>query len=485
MKKIKLISILIICLFVSNLKVYAASATLSVSSQNISVGDKFTISVKIRSAAAWNIHATSTGAVGKCEIKEVDATSDALDTSKTFSTTCTATEEGTINITLSGDVTSANDGNAVNISGNTSIKVNKKIINNNTNNNNTNNNNKSDNNKLKELVVENYNVKKIDNNNYELEVGKEITSVTIKATLEDSKAKISGTGEHELSIGENKIKLVVTSESGKRNNINIKIIRKDGYYLNDLSNLLNESETEEIDIIVSDNDKLSSEVIENIKRSQKKVNLSYYDESKRVIYSFKLDGDKINGSGDFTPVVSFDSDSKNKILEVSDYRDGIVVNFPNESISGIEFKLYVGNKYQNTDQLNIYNYIETEKKLSVMKNSISVNDGYIEFDLNENEDYFITMSHINSINNSNNNGDETNPVIFIIISIIELIIILLLVVIIFKRKNNNKNNVNNNENYNISNNINGQNSNIVNVNNGNTIINNDLNNNSNNNTNFF
>ena len=90
---------------VSNLKVYAASATLSVSSQNVSVGDKFTVYVKMNSAAAWNIYVLANGAVDKCEIKQADTTADAMDTSKTFSTTCTALEEGTINISLSGDVT--------------------------------------------------------------------------------------------------------------------------------------------------------------------------------------------------------------------------------------------------------------------------------------------------------------------------------------------------------------------------------------------
>ena len=92
MKKIKLMLILIMCIFVSNLKVYAASATLSVSSQNVSVGDKFTVYVKVNSAAAWNIQAIASGVVGKCELKQADTTADALDTTKTFSTTCTALE---------------------------------------------------------------------------------------------------------------------------------------------------------------------------------------------------------------------------------------------------------------------------------------------------------------------------------------------------------------------------------------------------------
>lgn len=465
MKKNKLILILIICMFISNLKVYAASATLSVSSQSVSVGDKFTVYVKMNSAAAWNIHALATGSVGKCEIKQADTTADALDTSKTFSTICTALEEGTINIVLSGDVTSASDGIAVNVSESVSIKVNKKVTNNNTNNNtNQDVNKKSDNNKLKELSIENHEIKKIDNNNYELVVDKRVDSVNIKAKLEDSKAKISGIGVHELSLGENKIELVVTSESGKKNTINIKIIRKESYYLNDLSNLLDDSKMEKIDIIVSENDKLSLDIIENIKKSKKIVNFDYYDESKRLIYTWELDGNKIGDSSELDLNVSFDSDGEDKILELSNYADGIIVNFSdnNNLITGVKFKVYVGDKYKNNDQLNMYRYISNENELSLIDDNLIVNDGYIEFEINKNSDYFVTMAKSNNV--SDTKCEKCNSsILFIIISIIELIVILLLIILILKLRNNKKNKiVNSDENinndmYNIyDNNINNQ-----------------------------
>ena len=244
MKKIKYFIILLIGLFLINTKVYAASASLSVSTSNVKVGESFTITVNASSVAAWNIHVNASGPVSNCSINQADATSDALDTNKTFSTTCSAMGEGTISISLSGDVTSASDpDNAVIVSDSTSITAIQTASNNENNNSNNNSNNnqasvnnavsneqdktddkKSKNNNVKEISVEGQKLEKIDNNNYSLSVGNSVTSIKINCVPEDNKAKVSGNGVHEINVGDNNIEIIVTSESGVQNKINIKEI---------------------------------------------------------------------------------------------------------------------------------------------------------------------------------------------------------------------------------------------------------------------
>ena len=230
MKKAKYILISLISLFAFNINVLAASGSLSVSSENVYVGDNFTVIANVNSAAAWNVHVSASGPVSGCTINQADATADALDTNKSFNATCTATGEGVITIRLSGDVTSAADGNAVNISESRNITVATKptppIETNNDSNNNVNsannsnsNNNKtvdkrSKNNNIKELSVEGYNLTKVDNNNYTLLVPNNVASINIKATAEDSKSKVTGAGNREINVGENNIEVVVTAESG-------------------------------------------------------------------------------------------------------------------------------------------------------------------------------------------------------------------------------------------------------------------------------
>ena len=69
MKKIKIILMLLISIFIFKINIFAASGNLSVSSTNVYVGDSFTASVNVNSAAAWNVHVTATGPVKDCSIK--------------------------------------------------------------------------------------------------------------------------------------------------------------------------------------------------------------------------------------------------------------------------------------------------------------------------------------------------------------------------------------------------------------------------------
>ena len=123
MKKLKFLFVALISLFIFKCNVLAASGTMSVSKESVYVGDTFTVTVNASSVAAWNIHVTADGPVSDCLINQADATADAKDTNKEFSATCTATGAGTITLTLSGDVTSASDNNAVDLASTKTVTV--------------------------------------------------------------------------------------------------------------------------------------------------------------------------------------------------------------------------------------------------------------------------------------------------------------------------------------------------------------------------
>ena len=133
--------------------------------------------------------------------------------------------------------------------------------NNNNNNNSNNNSNKSTNNKLKELSVEGFSLTKVDANNYTLTVPNNITSINIKAAADDKKAKVTGTGSHNLNVGENTIEVVVTAESGAQNKINIKVTRKKEFGLEDIDEILKNSKEETSAITLKPEDFVSKEVL--------------------------------------------------------------------------------------------------------------------------------------------------------------------------------------------------------------------------------
>ena len=457
MKKIKILLISLISMFAFNTSVYAASSSISVSSGNVYVGDSFTVSLYVTSSAAWNVHVTASGPVNGCTIHKADASDDALDTNRSFSATCTATGEGTIVIRLSGDVTSASDGNAVSVSGSRSVSVSQKPApapsptpsqpgNNNYNNNQTNNNNKkqnstqndgdnkSKNNNIKNISVDGYNLIKVDSNNYTLSVTNDVTNINVKATAEDSKSKVTGTGN------QNNIEIIVTAENGSQNKINIKVTRKDGYYLEDLDSILNNNKITDINITIKSDTIITKEDLEKIKNSKKTVKFNYYNDDKSLAYSWIIDGSKIKTTSNLSTIITSNSDNKKDILKLSNYADGLfVVLKQNDLPSGTKLKLFAGNKYENNDFVNVYSY--RNNKLYLLKNKIKLDNGYIEFSLDNTSEYFVTMSTIpNTDITTSVENNEKISILPVIILIICLIVIGIIIIFIIKNKKKKKSN---------------------------------------------
>ncbi len=227
MKKIFIKLLLLSSIFIFTLTVNAASGSLSVSKTSVENGSTFAVTVNLNGVAAWNVHVNSEGPVTGCTIAQADATSDALNANKSFKATCTTTGEGTVTVTLTGDATSE-DGNTINLSGSKTVTVvakTEKPVDNTTTNTNTTT-DKSTNNNLSSLTIDGYTVNKEDDNNYTLTVDFEADSINIKAVPEFSKSTITGTGLHQLEVGENIIEIKVTSESGAEKIIYVKVTRK-------------------------------------------------------------------------------------------------------------------------------------------------------------------------------------------------------------------------------------------------------------------
>lgn len=470
MKKVKFLLVSLISIFAFNINVFAASGSLSVSSGSVYVGDSFTVTANVSSAAAWNIHVSASGPVSGCSINQADATADAMDTNKTFSATCTATGTGTITITLSGDVTSASNGNAVNVSGSRSVSVSNRPTppsnnnnnnnntpsnnnNNHSNNNNNNNNqatdNRSKNNNIKELSIEGYDLTKVDNNNYTLSVPNDVTSINIKATAEDSKSKVAGAGNHDINVGENNIEVIVTAENGAQNKINIKVTRKDGYYLEDLDTVLKNNKIDDINITIKSDTKITAQDLDKIKSSGKTVKFNYYNDDKSLVYSWIVDGTKLKNTNDLLTTISNDSDNKKDISRLSNYADGLFVGLKqtNNLPTGTKLKLFVGDKYKDNDLVNVYGYVKNNDKLELVKTKIKVENGYIEFEVTDASDYFVTMSTIPSSDKVVTTTEKSSsPILLIIIGILSLAVIGLIIAFILKNKKNKKDDDNNNGN---------------------------------------
>ena len=183
---------------------YAApSYNFKVSSGSITNGNKVTASVTVSGAASWQIKISSSGNTNGCTQKWADATGDAKNTTKTFSTTCKASSTGVINFQLEGNVTDE-AGNTINLSGNKTVTVKEKAPD-------------SKINTLSSLKVDGYELSPVFDSEvleYSVVVPPNTTKINISATKKDSTSTVSGTGEFDVTDGENKFKIDVKAQNG-------------------------------------------------------------------------------------------------------------------------------------------------------------------------------------------------------------------------------------------------------------------------------
>ena len=93
MKKIKIIILFFVALFITIPNVNAANITSS--AQTVYPGQSFNVSVSLF-AASWNVHTSTSGPVSGCIMNDANASDTAMNVNKVVSATCTATGVGTI-----------------------------------------------------------------------------------------------------------------------------------------------------------------------------------------------------------------------------------------------------------------------------------------------------------------------------------------------------------------------------------------------------
>ena len=253
MKRLNKIITFMLVFMLFGLNVQAASANLSVSKSSVYVGDTFTATVKANGVAAWNIHISATGPVSGCKLDQADATADALDTNKTFTATCKTTGEGTITVTLKGDVTSSDDGKPVKLSSSKTVTVNKKTTTTTTTKKTTTTAKKTTTTKkisditttttkkvtttqkveknndatLKNITVGGYDIK-FSSHTYEytINVKADVNKLDFDISKNNDKASYEIIGNDKLVTGENNITIKVTAEDGTIKEYKVKVIKE-------------------------------------------------------------------------------------------------------------------------------------------------------------------------------------------------------------------------------------------------------------------
>jgi len=413
MRKVKLLVIAILSIFlIPSIVSAAGNITVSTTNLNITRGGSGSFRISANNAAGKvNVSSSNTAvATVSMSTKFFDNESD------TVKVTGKSVGSAVITVYVE-DATTYDDENISGRSYKINVNVKEPVV-------------YSSNNKLKNIYVEGYDLTKIDNNNYELIVNNEVASIKVGASAEDEKAKVTGTGDISLQIGVNNLQVIVTAENGSKNVINLKVTRKDGYYLEDLSTVINKDE--DVVILLTDSSKITNEHLETIKGSKKKVTFNYVNENKGVMYSWVVEGKNLSKIKEINTKITFGSENINDIGIASNYAEGKHVNFEHtgELPDSTQVRLYVADKFSNGDIINVYSYDKDGKKLTSVQKALEVKDGYISFDIENCAEYFITRSNVMDV------VEEKKGInVFLIISIVELLVIVgLVVMLIIKSK---------------------------------------------------
>lgn len=188
-------------------KVNAASASISASSKNIAVGKTVTITVKA-SAASWNLKVS-----GEVSDSIVGYNGDGENQTVKKTYKITPKSEGSYTVRLEGDVTDGNTNKNSDISDSVTIVASQKEDN-------TDNNTKSSNANLKTLGIspKEYDFTGFTKNTTEYTakaIPSTVDSLKVTAIAEEKNAKVKITGNTNLEVGTNTIKVVVTAPDGK------------------------------------------------------------------------------------------------------------------------------------------------------------------------------------------------------------------------------------------------------------------------------
>ena len=214
--------------------------------------------------------------------------------------------------------------------------------------------------------------------------------------------------------------------------------------------MINNKDLHDTNITINSDSKITKEQVEQIKNNKKVLKFNYYDSKKRLLYSWKLNGNTIEDSNEFITSIDFVSDNLKKMIELSERDDGIPVNFKHSGMlpKGTKIKIYVGDEFDNGTLVNVYYFNSSDTKLDLIKENLKVTDQYIEFEIEHCSEYFISSSSnetddeaIEDVDAESDNSEKEKttfnlPLILIVAGVVLVLIIIIVIIVKAKSKKN-------------------------------------------------
>ena len=266
---------------------------------------------------------------------------------------------------------------------------------------------------------------------YFINVEKEVTSIKVNAVALDSKSTVEFIETIPLAFGQNVVNVNVTAENGEKRDYKLFIYRKnDAPYVgvDDILEQLTTTESPLVILIPGISGILSKEILGEAAKQGIELQVEKKDDFGRVLYYWIFKGVSTQEQSKVDTNIRFASANEEKIHELSNYADGLVLNFAHEGPipEGTSVKIYVGDRFADGTSLKLYLFDNEKAKLGLDSEALEVKNGFVELEMSHASEYYLTQSEIKDM------GIYST---FFVVAVAEAgIILALLIVLVLRRK---------------------------------------------------
>ena len=154
---------------------------------------------------------------------------------------------------------------------------------------------------------------------------------------------------------------------------------------------------------------LSEGLFDSLKATGKSITINAMENGK-IKYSWTFNGADISDeTSDVDLAVGFTSDNSARIKELAGNTDGMVLSFAdNGTLPGkAKVKVDVSAQYANGTKINLYYYNKDTDSIEIAASNIIVANGYAEFEITHNSDFYLTTYGVTADNNSSTGGNSS------------------------------------------------------------------------------
>ena len=290
-------------------------------------------------------------------------------------------------------------------------------------------------NKLESLTVEGYDIEfDPEKLTYELFVDLLIEELSISAKQSDAKATLTVPESLILEVGSNELIFEVVAESGEVRQYVITVVRSDKAPLlsqNQTMDVFDRLASDEIWLSLSQNERISDELLTKIKENGKNLVLVIKDEATSFIYQYFIANRDIDGFMKDSYELTFTSDQPEKFKELTNHAMGITLNFRHQ---GDYQKLRtlildVSSQYANDEVLMLYYFDQQNERFVLISEEVKVVDGKVSIEFASASEYFLTRSNLQT----NSSFDLFDPQYLPYIVLGEFLVILILLLLLLTK----------------------------------------------------